>query len=68
MDEDFFAHIRYKKHIMKVPNKKRLPKINGRHGALPPLDTSADAAREGISEDEANEIEEKERILSQENR
>lgn len=63
MDEDFYAHIKYKRHIMKVPTKKRLPKLNGRHGVLPPLDTSADAAREGAEEEE-EDVEDKERMLS----
>lgn len=41
MEEDFIIQQRYKKQIQKVV-KKKLPKINGRVGALPPLDQTAE--------------------------
>jgi len=37
MEEDFMQQQRYKKQIQKVL-KRKLPKLNGRVGALPPLE------------------------------
>jgi hypothetical protein len=42
IDEEFYSHLKYKQQIMKVGSKKKLPKMNGRTGLLPPLDSSAE--------------------------
>lgn len=61
MDEEFYNHLKYKQQIMKIGSRRKLPKMNGRTGQLPPLDMSLEG------ENESGEIEggqESKRVLS----
>jgi hypothetical protein len=50
MDEEFYNHLKYKQQIMKVGSRRKLPKMNGRTGQLPPLDTSLEAQNDELEE------------------
>lgn len=67
-DEEFYNHLKYKKQIMKVTRK--LPKMNGRTGLLPPLDMSQENLHGGEDDDyeEVGAASDGKRVMSLQNR